>query len=202
MNTECYLIRHGIPELQHALMGSTDSPLSESGWQQLKNTFARLDEFDQLVSSPLKRCSAFAKKFTEEEGFQSNLAIKDNWREYHFGDWDGKTITFLQQQYPQQYEQFFTDPYNHTPPNAESLTDFSTRVEEAVKQLHNEYQGKKIVILSHAGVIRTLVAWCLKMDYRTGLQFSNFALDYASITHISIHQGSDQLYPRLIALNG
>lgn len=198
MNTDIFLIRHGQPVLQEALLGSTDSPLSELGWQQLEATLNSIQSLDCLLSSSLSRCAAFAQHYAEKQ--MMNLQISDSWRECHFGDWDGKTYQSLYQQYPQAVSDFFINPDKNTPPNGESLIDFSQRIERTINLLLEQYAGKRIGVITHAGVIRTIVAWCLKMDYTSGVQFRRFAVGYASITHISVYHG-DRLFPQLINLN-
>ncbi|MCP4411914.1 MAG: histidine phosphatase family protein [Gammaproteobacteria bacterium] len=207
MKTDLYLVRHGQPTLENALLGVTDPPLSSLGWQQLEKTFERLEYFDYLISSPLARCSAFAKEYIKKQTIEKNYKIIENWKECNFGDWDGKTFTELQQQFPQEIASFYKQPFDNGPANSEPLADFCTRVELALMELLTEYKNKQLVVLTHGGVIRTLVAWCLKMDYQTGYQFKTFSIDYASITHISIYQDEkylnslENLYPKLISLN-
>ncbi|MCW9016782.1 MAG: histidine phosphatase family protein, partial [Kangiellaceae bacterium] len=116
MNTEIILIRHGEPVLQNALLGSTDSPLSENGWSQLEKTFGSIGPFDQLISSPLTRCAGFAQHLGSESNVP--LAIEEAWKECHFGDWDGQTYQSLHQNHPQQVSQFFSEPDKFPPPNA------------------------------------------------------------------------------------
>ncbi|TQV89621.1 histidine phosphatase family protein [Aliikangiella coralliicola] len=198
MTTEIFLVRHGQPVLQNALLGSTDSPLSELGWLQLNESFSKLVEIDSIVSSSLSRCASFAQNFAEENDV--NLIIDGAWRECHFGQWDGQSYQQLHQKYPQQVSQFFSDPDQFPPPGGESLKAFSERVEKALKNLVMQHSGQRIAVVTHAGVIRTLVAWCLKMDYASGLHFRRFAVDYASITHLSIYQ-DDKFYPQLLGLN-
>ncbi len=86
------------------------------------------------------------------------------------------------------------------PHNAESLFDFSHRIEDALMYLLKKEKGKNIVVFTHSGVIRTLLAWCLKMDYLSTLQFQKFAIDYASITQINIYHGESD-FSQLIKLN-
>ncbi|WP_196140980.1 histidine phosphatase family protein [Aliikangiella sp. G2MR2-5] len=198
MNTEIFLIRHGEPVLTGALLGSTDSPLSQNGWTQLETAFKNIEDIDLLVSSPLSRCAAFAQYYADENS--QLLHIEEDWRECHFGDWDGQTYQSLHQKYPQEVARFFSVPAVQTPPQGESLLDFCHRVENALTSLLQSYQGKRIAILTHAGIIRTLVAWCLKMDYTQGTHLRRFAVDYASMTHISIYHG-DNLFPQLLNLN-
>ncbi len=202
MNTDIYLFRHGQPKLQKALLGSTDSPLTQTGWRELQNTFDKLDSFDYLTSSPLIRCVDFAKQYAQKNNINPHFQIVNNWQECHFGDWDGKTYEDLHAQQPRAMKMFFDDPGNNTPPNGEPLSDFSTRIELALHQLLEQCQGKRIAVLTHAGVIRTLVAWCLNIDYQSGIQFKHFAIDYASVTHISIYQENGHPpFPQLKFLN-
>lgn len=198
MKTELFLLRHGEPELRQALLGSTNSPLTEKGWQQLCESYETLTDIQQLISSPLSRCAEFADFKSNQAGV--NLSIEPRWQECHFGDWDGLLIEFLHQKYPQQLAQFFDDPAHHMPPNSEGFTEFSERVEQLLLNVLDEFSGKRIAVITHAGVIRTLVAWCLQMDYIKGTHFRRFAIEYGSVTHISIYQDKN-IYPQLVSLN-
>ena len=119
MNTELYFIRHGQPVLQNALLGKTDSPLSELGWSQLKQSFSAVDDIDCVVSSSLSRCASFAQYISEKNNYP--LEISDEWRECQFGDWDGQTYVELHRQFPEDTSQFFSQPAEFTPPNGEPL---------------------------------------------------------------------------------
>lgn len=196
--TELFLVRHGEPMLQGALLGSTDSPLSQNGWQQLNDALDGLDKIEYITSSPLSRCAHYAQDYAEQANLP--LEVNSDWRECHFGDWDGERYEVLHQKYPQEVSAFISDPANNTPPNGETLRDFSLRIERALLKLHQDFQGSNVLLLTHAGVIRTIIAWCLQIDYLSGGQFRRFAIDYASITHLSIYQ-EDKLYPQLISLN-
>jgi alpha-ribazole phosphatase len=208
IQTDLYLIRHGEPVLTNALLGSTDSPLSEFGWQQLTLTMKNLAGVEQLIASPLSRCANFAQDFAAETALP--LQIDPAWRECHFGDWDGMRYQDIHQRFADSANRFFANPNENMPPKSESLMAFSGRVEYALMLLLRHHGGKQIGVFTHAGVIRTLVAWCLQMDYRQGSQFRRFAIDYAGVTHLSIVSDSnaehklviDSLhFPQLISLN-
>ncbi|PWK46363.1 histidine phosphatase family protein [Pleionea mediterranea] len=189
MVTDLYLIRHGEPVLTGALLGATDSPLSDTGWQQLTEAFNRLPKFDHLIASSLSRCAAFAQEFSQQQLSQQQsipLTIDPQWRECHFGQWDGIAYQTLHRESPQAVERFFQDPYRHTPPDGESLQDFHQRILTALFHLLDQHSEKRVVVLCHAGVIRTLVAWCLNMDYQQGDQFKRFSIDYGSMTHLRL----------------
>ncbi len=200
MNTEVLLVRHGEPVLKNALLGSTDSPLSDLGWQQLENTFANLGEFDQLIASPLSRCASFAQHFASE--YNVPLLIEEQWRECHFGDWDGRRYQELHQRHPEAVSEFFNDPARFPPPNGEVLTEFNQRVDQALSQLVKRNPGKRVVVLTHAGVIRSLVGACLGMSRLSNAVFQKFSVDYASVTHLSIfHDESQRWFSQLVKLN-
>lgn len=198
MNTEFFLLRHGEPQLKGALLGTTDSPLNQKGWQQLEQSFDALDEIQQVVTSPLSRCVEFAKSVAEKKNI--NLCIEPDWQECHFGEWDGLLMDDIQQRFPEQLAQFFEDPANHMPPESEDFFHFSERVEATLYRLVDRYAGQKVAVITHAGVIRTLVAWCLQMDYQKGIHFQRFSVAYGSVTQLSFFQDKS-LYPLLVSLN-
>ena len=201
--TDIFLVRHGQPVLQNALLGSTDSPLSDLGWLQLESAAETLGYINTIISSPLSRCAAFAQQYAAENELQ--LVIDSQWKECFFGDWDGRTYQSLYKELPKEIEGFFSQPNKNTPPNGEKLSEFNLRIESAIHSLLKNFCGQKIALFTHAGVIRTLVAWCLQMDYSKGLQFRRFAVDYASVTHLSIFHGNsekgEQIFPQLMRLN-
>jgi len=54
--------------------------------------------------------------------------------------------------------------------------------------------------MTHAGIIRSLVAWSLGMNRESNEPYQRFAVDYASISEINIFQDK-KLFPQLISLN-
>ncbi len=199
MSTELFLIRHGEPQLTHALLGLTDSPLSELGWQQLATNSARLIDIDVVIASPLKRCAVFAAHFARQN--KLDLQVEPAFQESNFGDWDGQLYQDLHVKFPQQMHEFFIDPANNTPPNGESLAQFSRRVEAALLRVLQAHEGKRIALFIHSGVIRTLIAWCLQMDYLKAVQFQRINLDYGSISQISVYDYEGEHFPQLRCTN-
>ncbi|MNF99009.1 bifunctional RNase H/acid phosphatase [compost metagenome] len=53
---------------------------------------------------------------------------------------------------------FWADPYAFTPPEGEPVTDFSARVLAAVARLQAAYAGERVLLISHGGVMRLLLA--------------------------------------------
>ncbi|SQD80282.1 histidine phosphatase family protein [Moritella yayanosii] len=199
MQTELYLMRHGEPQIRNALLGRTNPELSELGWQQMLGNSANLTDIDVMISSPLQRCALFAEYIAAQQ--QLPVHIKSDFAEFDFGDWDGRSYQDLHNDFPQDMHNFFIDPGNNTPPNGESLADFSQRVETALLSVLQQHQGKRIALFVHSGVIRTLIAWCLKIDYLQGVQFQRLKIDYASISHISVFAHEGEHFPQLCYTN-
>lgn len=199
MITELFLIRHGEPQLTNALLGHTDSLLSDLGWQQLVESSAKLNAIDLVISSPLKRCAIFAEDFAKQHNLP--LQFESQFTESNFGDWDGQPYQVLYEQFPQKMHEFFIDPANNTPPNGESLQDFVQRVESTLLRTLASHQGKRIALFMHSGVIRTLLAWCLQMDQLKAVQFQHISIDYGSLTHISVYAYQRTHFPKLRCTN-
>ena len=83
------LIRHGSPIGGKMYRGhSIDHPLSEQGWQQMRDSIGDYDQWDQIISSPMIRCSDFAQEVSHNHNIP--LQIIDNLKEVGFGAWEGK----------------------------------------------------------------------------------------------------------------
>ncbi len=198
MNTELYLLRHGEPELRNVLLGRTDAQLTPCGWQQLCATTEPLKEITQLVTSPLLRCSEFASYWASK----MDLPIETNraFQECNFGEWDGQSFEVIRKKQSTELSQFLIEPANFTPNGGEALADFQKRIRGAIEELLLRNTGNKILLITHAGVIRCLVSWCLKIDSLSSVTFQNIAIDYASLTHISVYHG-EQLFAQLKSMN-
>lgn len=59
------------------------------------------------------------------------------------------------------------------------MTEVARRAMDALEMLHREHDGRKVVVVSHADVLRALVARALGMDLDAT---HRFAIDPASIT--------------------
>ncbi len=153
MNTILDFIRHGEPEGGRLYRGAAiDDPLSEKGWRQMWQAVGEDCHWDQLVSSPLQRCHAFALALGEKHGLP--LSVEQDFREVGFGDWEGRSPVEIQQQDAEEYAAFYSDPVNNRPSGAEDLLDFGRRVAQAFERTASAHIGKRVLVVAHAGVIR------------------------------------------------
>jgi alpha-ribazole phosphatase len=150
------LLRHGETELGGGLRGSLDDALTEKGWAQMRAAVVEGGPWDRIVSSPLQRCARFAA----ELGEQLNLSVHldKDLQELHFGAWEGQSAAALMETDAEALGLFWADPYSFTPPQGEPVSEFSSRVLAAVARLHNTYAGDRVLLISHGGVMRLLLA--------------------------------------------
>ena len=150
------LLRHGETELGGGLRGSRDDALTEQGWAQMRAAVVAGGPWDRLVSSPLQRCARFAAALGE----QLNLPVQldKDLQELHFGAWEGQSAAALMESDAEALGLFWADPYAFTPPQGEAVSDFAARVLGAIARLHRAHAGERVLLISHGGVMRLLLA--------------------------------------------
>ena len=150
------LLRHGETELGGGLRGSLDDALTAKGWEQMRAAVVAQGPWDRVISSPLQRCARFA----EELGAQLEVpvSLEKDLQELHFGAWEGQSAAALMETDAEALGLFWADPYSFTPPEGEPVSDFSERVLGAVARLHQAYAGERVLLVSHGGVMRLLLA--------------------------------------------
>ncbi|WP_435035649.1 alpha-ribazole phosphatase family protein [Pseudomonas neuropathica] len=150
------LLRHGETELGGGLRGSLDDALTDKGWAQMRAAVVEGGSWDRIVSSPLQRCARFAAELGEQ--LDLPVQLDKDLQELHFGAWEGQSAAALMETDAEALGLFWADPYAFTPPQGEPVSEFSSRVLAAVARLHNAYAGQRVLLISHGGVMRLLLA--------------------------------------------
>ena len=199
------LLRHGLPVGGEIFRGSTDVPLSDEGFVQMRAAVAKLHnscsgakshEWQQIISSPLQRCSVFAQEIAAAQGVVT--LIDNDLREMSFGDWDGQTLAAVKAHSAGLFANFWRDPIEHTPPNAEPMAQFCQRVSAAFWQNVLAYKGQSLLMVAHGGVIRAILGEVLQSPAASLLRYD---VPYASISRIHIYHEGDRYYPQLVFHN-
>lgn len=202
------LLRHGLPEGGEIFRGSTNVPLTEEGWQQMrastypfvidKECEEMVGPWDRVVYSPLDRCKVFAQDLSAKVNIPA--IEQTDFREIHFGDWEGQLVSDVENHSKALVRQYWQDPVANTPPNGEPMSDFSTRLETAWNKLLEEYAGEHILLVSHGGAIRVLLAQVLNMPLSA---VSRFQIPYACLSQVKVYQkdGLDP-WPQLVFHGG
>jgi alpha-ribazole phosphatase len=156
MTLQLDLLRHGATTAGNGFHGSSDHPLTELGHTQMQQALAGFGGWDLVISSPLQRCQVFAEQFAKERGLP--LRIEADLRELHFGDWEGRNAAEILFEDEEGLGQFWSNPYGFTPPAAEPVREFANRVLTVIGRLSIELAGQRVLVITHGGVMRLLLA--------------------------------------------
>ncbi len=178
------LIRHGEPVGGHRYRGQTDDPLSEKGWRQMWSAVGDQSPWRQIVTSPLLRCGAFAEALSERHGIA--LTTQPAFKEVRFGVWEGRTAAELDAEEPGVVDRFYHDPVTQRPEGAEPLEAFVERVVAAWDALVEEDTEAHTLVVTHAGVIRSVLTHILRVPLS---HLYRLSVPNAGITRIKL-QGS------------
>ena len=150
------LLRHGETELGGGLRGSLDDALTATGWQQMREAVQGRGPWDRVLSSPLQRCARFAQELAGQ--LQLPLSLEPDLQEPYFGAWEGQSAAALMETDADDLGRFWADPYAFTPPGGEPVELFSLRVLGAIERLYQACAGQRVLLVSHGGVMRLLLA--------------------------------------------
>jgi alpha-ribazole phosphatase len=190
--TRVWLIRHGEPaeEARHRCYGSLDVGLSEKGRAQMAEVaqYLKLESVSAIYTSPSSRALDSARILAA--GHSCPFEILRDLREIDFGDFEGLSYDEIAARYPDLYRQWMEKPTEVRFPNGESFSEMRDRILRAFDAIQSERHGQTIVIVSHGGVNRVLIAWALQMPDSA---LFRLAQDYASINLLAITDGLPSL---------
>ena len=162
---DIYLIRHTKTATEQGLCyGQSNVALAGSFPEEARQLQQKLPEFKQdslVFSSPLTRCVQLAERFSSTVTTEARLLELD------FGDWEGVRFDTIEAGALQQW----TDNFVYAaPPNGESFTDLCRRTGFFWQDLLSR-EAEQALIITHAGVIRALLAYILKLPPANAFQF-------------------------------
>ncbi len=147
--THLGLLRHGQTDwnIDLRLQGSSDIPLNQSGIRQaeLASKYLNAADWDLVLSSPLSRARDTATTVAAELGL--NLVVVPELIERSFGVAEGMSHSEWRTLYESHAEI----------PGIESLEALQTRSEALLRLLATEYDGQRVLAVSHGALIRKLM---------------------------------------------
>ncbi len=153
--TELVLIRHGETDwnAERRIQGHLDIPLNHAGLAQAEAIGERFrgTDIDVLVSSDLGRAMQTVAPISE--GSKLPVLSEARLRERNLGVLQGKTVEEAQELAPEAFEVFRSRAADAALPEGESLTAFAGRVIDVLTALAQRYEGKRIVAVTHGGVL-------------------------------------------------
>lgn len=167
MSCRIYMVRHGETDWNATsrLQGHSNVPLSEQGRRQAELLGRRLAalKFDAFYASDLVRAYETARIIALHHNNQ-DINTMPELRELNFGRWEGLSINEIQGQYPEEIKQWWETPLLTRIPGGESLDEVVKRTVTAVKKIVESHGDGNVVLVSHGGVIRSVVGTVLGMD--------------------------------------
>lgn len=189
---EIYLIRHTPTTAKEGVCyGQSDLALQEpfgEFFNNIKNTLA-IDDYI-VYSSPLIRCRQLAQHLSDG----ATITFDDRLKEIDFGLWENETWDSIKKE---DLNNWMNDFVNTGAPNGESFITLHKRVVNFIEELLlNHSEDKKIILVSHAGVIRSMLAYLLAMPLTHAFKLP---INFGSITKMKIYK--DEAWNKLIYLN-
>jgi alpha-ribazole phosphatase len=155
---DIYLIRHTKTDTINGLCyGQSNVALADTFAHEAKTIHEKLPDLSAhclIYSSPLSRCVRLA------ESFQRQITLDDRLQEVNFGDWEGSRFDELDQQALAYWTENFV---THSPPNGESFTELCSRVSDFWGEIIAAAPSEQILLITHAGVIRAVLANVLQL---------------------------------------
>jgi len=165
--TRLNCLRHGKLATPGVFCAPADAPLSQQGWDDLNDATAN-GAWDIIISSPQHRCLKFAEALASQQS--CSLLVDDNFKEMDFGLWTGKTREFLWENEPEKFQQLWQSPDTFQAPEGESMISFVKRVKSGLDQLLAKHENQSILLVTHGGVIRVLLAQALNITHNSALK--------------------------------
>ncbi|MEY6432928.1 histidine phosphatase family protein [Thioalkalicoccus limnaeus] len=150
------LLRHGETLGGARFRGALDDRLTETGVAQMQAAVAGRT-WDRLVTSPARRCAAFAEHLAYR--LDRPLEVWPELGERDFGEWEGRTAAEIPLA---DLTRFWSDPVAYTPPGAEPFSALEVRALDAWRRLQ-DLAFTRLLVITHGGIIRILLGAVLGM---------------------------------------
>ncbi|WP_406683132.1 alpha-ribazole phosphatase [Seonamhaeicola sp. MEBiC1930] len=173
---EIYLVRHTTPKIEKGICyGQADLDLTHTWKTEFKEVKTKLPSSNdiKIISSPLRRCALLAQNLGKD------LTLDDRLKELNFGDWELKEWNFIPEK---EINPWMKDFVNVQTPNGESYTQLASRVFSLAEEVIASKEFKKVIIVSHAGPIRAILAKILNIPLKNSFKIK---IEYGDVFFIT-----------------
>jgi alpha-ribazole phosphatase len=193
---DIYLIRHSRVKVSpDTCYGQTDVLLADSFLeevQQIKNQLPDFSESVLIVTSPLQRCLQLAQQLSFNQDKQ--IVIDKRLLELNFGEWE---MQKWQEMDSHLLQEWMDDYVYVAPPQGESYQALFIRCQDFWQALLKQ-SFSTVLVITHAGVIRALIAHLLEMPLKNAFAIQ---IDYGSVSKIKSHQNATTNWVTIEYLN-
>jgi len=176
-----YLIRHTTPDIELVYCyGQTDLDVKDTFNNEVDRIKSILPKFEnpEIYSSPLKRCVKLAKTLN-----LGNLTLDDRLKELDYGNWEMKRWEDIDKK---KLDYFVEDFVCREVPGGESYQQLSDRVIGFINDLIQKTESKDIILVSHGGTIRALLAHVLEMPL---VNLFKINIDFGGVVKLFVKDG-------------
>lgn len=173
-----YFVRHGqtVWNVENKICGATDSPLTELGHEQARETGRNLKNMldrgeihiDQILTSPLSRARDTAEEISKITGLP--LAVEPRLIEQNFGKWEGTPrngLDFMKA------KESFSDHFD----GGESMLQVAQRIYNLIDELKGK-PDQTFLLVAHNGIARIVESYFRDL---TNQEFAAFGIKNAEI---------------------
>jgi len=164
--TRLYLLRHGqvADGHTHLYHGNNDIELSPRGVKQLEKAAAQLQDLELagVYASDLSRAVQGAEIICRGRSIEPRIIPE--FREIHFGVWEGLSFQEIMEQYPEDLQARFRDLPNFRIPGGESLMDLKARALPVLQSLIEQHHEQPFLLVAHAGINRVILSEALGLN--------------------------------------
>lgn len=197
MITRLFLVRHGETDWNKLgkFQGSTDIELNEAGLKQAEYVAQKLiNKFDAIYSSPLKRAYKTAETIAKSKDIKP--LICPGITEINFGDWEGLTVSEIEQNFPKEFAFWKKDTVEGPICGGDkSIKLACERAKASIMDIVNSNLGKDIVVVAHGGIIKAALIAIFSWDIS---MYHKIFLGNTSISEIYF---TDELKPVIVTIN-
>ena len=167
MLTTILLARHGESDWNRdkRWQGLADRPLTEHGREQGRALAERLadTELDAVYASDLRRARETAEIVAATKGL--GVTTVPGLREVDVGSWSGLTRVEAEERFPDGYARWLAGGEGWT--DGETYEELGARVVGAIRQIAEENDGGRALVVAHGGSVRAVHAAALGVDVHT-----------------------------------
>lgn len=162
--TTVYLARHAESDwnAENRFQGHTDRPLTSRGREQAAALARKLSEMplEAVYTSPLRRALETAEAVAAPKGLRP-VPLSDL-REIDVGAWSGLSRAEAAERFPQAFRRWLDGGEGWE--DGETYEQMSARVLDAVHEIAARHPDGHVLVVSHGGPIRAVVAVAAGMD--------------------------------------
>jgi len=159
LNNQYYIIRHGESisnkkDISSCWPEKFFNPLTSKGEQQVKKIIPKIKKLkiDLIFSSDILRTKQTAEIIASTLGLK--IIFDKRLREINTGIFNGEPLKKWHEFYQHNEDFFIKKPKN----GGENYRDVKKRAEEFLKEIDKKYNSKRILIVSHGGMLENMQA--------------------------------------------